>query len=180
MRLGKFSCCLASTLLVVAMVRLAQAAPVYDAESKSYFEMVDGRNLQKNVYDEGPTWPEALTLAKQRSYKGVAGRLAIVKDLATHDFLERTFQPGSYVWIGLRYWCAAHKLQWSDGETPAPNAFGAWDKNWRQDVYACAGNTPGDFMPIAYSPIEAGFRWIGKGSGKRYYFYFVEYPAGHP
>jgi hypothetical protein len=175
---------IALAMLTVAFSRSVQAAPVYDPDSKSYFEMVDGREDKQAAgmaRGQGPDWAEAFLWAKEREYKGAKGRLAIVKNIATHEFLERTFAPGSDVWIGLRYWCQVRKLQWSDGEMVSPGTFQAWAVNWRQDIYACnSGGGPTDYMPIAYNPIADGFRWIGKGKGKRYYFYFVEYPTGHP
>lgn len=169
---------LLTVVLTLAIARPLYAEPVYDPSAKSYFELVDGRNGGI----DGPAWWQALALAKDRAYKGVQGRLAIVKTIATHDFLERTFHPKDYAWIGLRYWCATRKLEWSDGEVAMHLSFAAWDKNWNQDIFAChTGYPPGpDYMSIAYSPIQNGFRWIGKGRNKHYYFYFVEYPTGHP
>src|SRR5215469_7602830 len=83
---------------------------VYDPASKSYFELIDGRKSDHYQpgydsigYGEGPTWQEAYNFARSRAYKGVNGRLAIVRGIATHDFLERTFHPDSFAWIGLRY-----------------------------------------------------------------------------
>src|SRR5215469_10250438 len=63
--------------------------PVYDPASKSYFEMVDGAHGLVTGYNayEGPTWEQAEALAKQREYGGVHGRLAIVPDAETHEFL---------------------------------------------------------------------------------------------
>jgi len=155
---------------------------VYDPASKSYFEMVDGSKGLVKGYNgnEGPTWAQAYALAREREFKGARGRLAIIKDRATSEFLARTFQPKTYVWIGLRYWCNQRKLQWSDGEAWTPGSFQIWDKVWRQDVYACPkGAGPAEYMPVAYSPLPE-FHWIGKGINKRYYYFFVQYPTGGP
>lgn len=155
--------------------------PVYDPISKSYFEMVDGSHgmVKGPLAHEGPNWTDAYRLAQGRVFKGVHGRLAVVKSLETHEFLMRTFRPETYVWIGLRYWCTQRKLQWSDGTIAAAGSFQAWDKVWRQDVYACAsGGGDKEFMPVAYSPLPK-FDWIGKGIQKRYYYFFVEYPTGN-
>jgi lectin-like protein len=154
--------------------------PVQDPASKSYFEMVDGSHgmVKGPVAHEGPNWGEAYRLSQMRVYKGVRGRLAIVKSLETHQFLSLTFRPKSHVWIGLRYWCNSRKLQWSDGEMMTPGSFRAWAKEWKQDIYACASTGgPTEYMPVAYSPLPT-FDWIGKGINKRYYYFFVEYPVG--
>jgi hypothetical protein len=153
--------------------------PVYDPVSKSYFEMVDGLKIYKGyMAHEGPNWAQAHDLARGRAYGGVQGRLATVSSVTTHEFLEQTFKPSNYVWIGLRYFCGAQKLQWDNGEALARGSFQAWDSNWRQDPYACNGPIQ-TYMPVAYSPLP-GFRWVGKGIEKRYYYFFVEYPTGHP
>ena len=159
--------------------------PVYSPDTKSYFEMVDGSHgmvarfpSAAGVVHEGPNWAEAYQLAQERTFKGVRGRLAIVKSFETHEFLSHTFRPKADVWIGLRYWCTARKLQWSDGEMMSPGSFQAWARQWKQDVYACASDGgPREYMPIAYSALPT-FDWIGKGIHKRYPYFFVEYPTG--
>lgn len=155
--------------------------PVYDPGSKSYFELVNGLNLQNckgNACNEGPNWNEADKLANARAYKGVNGRLATVQSIETHFFLERTFQPKWDSWIGLRLWCGRHVLQWSDGQNLKPGSFQAWDKQWSHDSFTCTEAS--QFAPIAYSSISEGFRWFAMGHKKRYYSFFVQYPTGHP
>jgi hypothetical protein len=150
--------------------------PVYDAVSGRYFALIWAH---KNVY-QGVTWETAAAEAKSRSYKGARGGLAVVDTIEVHEFLERTFHPSDWIWIGLRYACATRTLLWADGKVWKPG-FSAWDANWKQDIYACSsGDQATDFMPIAYSPVEKGFRWIGKGRHKGYYGYFVEYAVVQP
>lgn len=180
-----------AVIAIVSGIQLASAAalvnkPVYDRGSKSYFELVDASDMIKGYgANEGPTWSQANDLAREREYKGVHGRLAVVQSVETHFFLERTFEPDSESWIGLRLWCTRRTLQWSDGQDLKPGSFAAWDKNWNQDVYTCsgAGSSSAGMMiyaPIAYTRVSYGFRWIAKGSGKRFHYFFVEYPTGHP
>ena len=184
---------IAWVLALVAMCTSVQAAellntPVYDPASKSYFEMVDGSHglVKGPVAHEGPNWLEAYELARQRVYKGVNGRLAIVSDIDTHEFLAKTFQPNTFVWIGLRYLCAKRLLQESTGKLIGRLSFAPWAANWRGGNWICeidpATKRPAasDFMPVAYSPISQGFRWTGIGRHKRYYYFFVEYPTGKP
>lgn len=160
--------------------------PVYDPGAKSYFELVDASHMVKGYgSNEGPTWAQANQFATRRMYKGVYGRLATVDSVDTHYFLERTFQPNYQTWIGLRLWCTRHVLQWAGGQTLKPGTFQAWDKRWNQDIYTCSGAGTSAagmqvYAPVAYTSISDGFRWIAKGSGKRYYYFFVQYPTGHP
>lgn len=160
--------------------------PVYDPSSKSYFELVDGSHMIKGYgSNEGPKWDEAFNFAKARVYKGVNGRLAIVESAQTHFFLQQTFHPDSPSWIGLRLWCARRILVWSDRQNLKPAAFQAWDAHWSHDPYTCNGAGPSAsglkiFAPVAYSSIADGFRWIAVGASKRFYYFFVQYPTGHP
>ena len=146
--------------------------PIYDPVSKRYFAMMQSAGTG--------TWDQVYAQARGRGYKGAQGRLAIVDSIEVHEFLLRNF-PLKYfedAWIGLRYLCRARKLVWSDGKVYQRNGFEAWDKIWKQDQYFCGDtNDPNDWAPIAYSP---KFTWIAKGRHKKYEYYFVEYPTGHP
>jgi hypothetical protein len=158
--------------------------PVYNPVTKSYFEMVDGAHGLTKGYNafEGPTWRQANEMAQERVYKGARGRLAIIRDSATHQFLASTFHPETEVWVGLRYWCTLHQAQWSDGQNLKTGDFQIWDKVWRADPYACntGTNDPNsEYAGIAYKPLP-DFHWIGVGTAKRFYDFFVEYPTGEP
>lgn len=177
-------------MLVVLAARAVAAAPLYDTpvynpDTKSYFELVLIRTT-KYSYRNSPdvNWPQAFELAKSRSYKGAQGRLAVVRDLATHEFLMRTFKTETPTWIGLRWWCADHKLQFVDGKMWSRGTFQAWDAKWdHSGVQRCEeyqSYKKPEFMPVAYSPVQEGFRWFAQGWHKAYYAYFVEYPTGHP
>lgn len=177
-------------LLVIAPRALHAAdllnTPVYDPESKSYFEMVDGAHGLVKGYgsNEGPTWAQAEVFAKGMSYKDVPGRLATVRTFATHAFLMRTFHPSSRAWIGLRYWCGSEQLEDSTGRMLSRNEFIAWAQNWRGGDFICVPDpsthrpSPTDYAPVAYSAMSEGFRWVALGSNKRFYFFFVEFPTG--
>jgi len=153
--------------------------PVYNEASKRYFALVWARNAN-DIY-RGATWATANADARAHAYKGIHGRLAIVDALEIHQFLQHTFHPPCEAWIGLRYWCTPRTLEWSNGQAWKSGSFQAWDRNWRQDPFACrSGEKGNDFMPVAYSSAPNGFRWIGKGKGKEYFAYFIEYPTGQP
>jgi len=179
---------LAAVLTIIGSTFAATAeevgynTPVYDPVAKRYFAIVDGHNPQ-DIY-RGINWIHAYAQAQTREFHGVRGRLAIVDSLEVHEFLMRTFRPKSETWVGLRYMCLAHKLETSAGRALAKNSFQAWDPNWNQDSYHC--NQPEEakpqdkFEPVAYTPVDKGFRWIVKGWGKEYFAYFIEFPTGQP
>jgi len=158
--------------------------PMYDPVSKSYFE------LHKVTREENPRSAEypdlpfnmAEKFASQRMFKGVRGRLAIVKSNETHMFLMQNFQPDAHAWIGLRYYCKLRQLRWVNGEQVTRGSFQAWDADWDQSGDAGCVKGPGqaDWMPVCYSPTSAGFRWVAKGASKHYVAYFIEYPTGKP
>ena len=160
--------------------------PVYDAEAKRYFMLVNAR-LPGSVYprNEGLTWELADREARARVYKGVHGRLAVVDSLEVHEFLLRTFHADVPGWIGLRYLCRTHRLLRADGSFMSASSFKAWDQEWKQDDGGCQGKLDAQqtvfgeqYMPIAYSTPK--FDWMAKGWQKRYLIYFVEFPTGHP
>jgi len=161
--------------------------PVYDAEAKRYFMLVDAR-LPGSVYprNEGLTWEGADEEARARLYKGVHGRLAIVDSIEVHEFLLRTFHADVPAWIGLRYLCRTHRLLKADGSFMNASSFKAWDPVWNQDTGGCQGKLDtmrpvfGEiYMPVAYYA-HPTFDWVAKGWAKRYLLYFVEFPTGHP
>jgi hypothetical protein len=160
--------------------------PVYDPASKSYIEMArvgQGKYAYQGTIEM--TWDAAEKAAAQSSYNGAKGRLVVVKSLATHEFLERTFQPDTYIWMGLRWSCMDHSLQFTDGSRWQNGSFQVWDTPWDQSAVADPCYMWKDFrrptwMPIAYLPLARGFRWMATGEAKKYYGYFVEYPTGAP
>jgi len=169
-----------SVQLVVAQTNFTPLydTPVYFAPAKKYFALIDVRY-------KGPLWYQAEQNAESRVFKGVHGRLAVVDSLEVHEFLLMTFHSEFESWIGLRYWCDRHKLEWSDGRFLEPGSFQAWDSAWMREGKTCSGaampNNPEQYMPVAYNPISKGpFRWIAKGWYKGYFSYFIEFPTGGP
>jgi hypothetical protein len=152
--------------------------PIYDPGSKRYFALMWARNPQ-DIY-RGANWAKANTDAKARQFKGVQGRLAVIDTPEVHSFLMQTFHPPCEAWIGVRYWCGPRQLEWTTGQYWKPGSFQAWDRAWKQDEYSCKPGDKPEYMPVAYSATANGFRWIGKGPGKEYFAYFIEYPTGKP
>ncbi len=82
---------------------------VYDPSSGSYFEIVRNHiGFRK--------WRHVRAAVNKKIYKGIRGRLAVIKTRATHEFLRKTLGIPFHAWIGLRYHCASGKLVWVTGE----------------------------------------------------------------
>ncbi len=84
---------------------------VYDPSSGSYFEIVRNRNLGSLGQ-----WKGVRAIVNKRIYKGIRGRLAVIKTRATHEFLRKTLGIPFDAWIGLRYHCSSGKLFWVTGD----------------------------------------------------------------
>lgn len=169
--------------LVWAAAAPAQEAvfnkPIYDPASKSYFELVRLTKADESKrYVPSMNWAEANEFASKRVFKGVKGRLAIIKSADTHSFILMNLRPADFTWIGLRYFCKGQKLVWSNGESFKPNDFKAWAPAWDQS--AGVGCQERSYMPVAYTATKEGFRWIAKGGAKLYRDLLIEYPTGKP
>lgn len=150
--------------------RAVPAKPVYNEATKSYFELrVD---LPQPYY-----WRNAVKYARTRRFGGVRGRLAVVKDLETHSFLQANFDVREEVWIGLRYYCSFRKLVWSDGTEQPRSKFKMWARKWHRTNIRC-GKTGIQYMPVYYLPSSTGFKWQASGPSKQFASYIVEYVTG--
>ena len=83
---------------------------LYDPSSESYFEVI--RNPKRQLSQ----WRHVRPAANKRTYKGIRGRLAVIKSRATHEFLRKNLGIPFNAWIGLRYHCSSGKLVWVTGE----------------------------------------------------------------
>ena len=144
--------------------------PIYFPHTKSYFEF-------RTDLPKPPQWRMAERVARTKLYKGVRGRLAVIRDVETHSFLQANFPLHEEAWVGLRFFCSVRKLVWVDGEEQEPNEFKMWAKPWHRSNITCTSvNIP--YMPIHYLPQDKGFRWQASGPEKYFVSYFVEYPTG--
>jgi hypothetical protein len=162
--------------------------PVYNPETKSYFEL---HRPKGQVTDAGIVWPEASEIAAGKEHQGVRGRLAVVKTAETDRFLRETFKPSTAAWIGLRFWCGFKKLQWITGDIHALNEFQRWGPVWnikgrnsamsstRAECPARGGRTP-YFLGIHYWNQETGFKWNANSLDTGLNALFIEYPTGKP
>lgn len=151
---------------------LVSAGPYYNPASKSYFELW---RMQK-IPGMQTRWFGARDLAEQKMFKNTQGRLAVVKDLKTHQFLIRTFKADDY-WIGLQYFCKSGTLKWIDGSDATATNFSAWDTQWSNTNIRCDAK---GYMPVHYTSKTAvgSLRWRASGPNKGYTMYLVEYPTG--
>lgn len=120
-------------------------------------------------------------LANSRTYKGVRGRLAVVKDRKTHEFLREKFGDviDKETWIGLRYFCNSRKLLWVDGTIMEHSPPGMWHPRWHRTNITC-DTTRIPYMPVYY--VGGGMRmvWQASGDAKHHISYLVEFPTGGP
>jgi hypothetical protein len=192
--------------LSAAMVLLALGAPlpagaemllntpVYNPQTKSYFELYTPDLKKVRAYKDiyGLSWRAAWRLAPKLEFHGVKGRLAVVKSHAVSEFLKDTFKPDEEAWIGLRYWCKFHKLQWVTGDVWKPGDFSLWGRVWDQPTISptqsgmgeakdqCNPTAPSYHLGVHYWRREWGFYWNANGQNKHFNMMFVEYPTGGP
>jgi hypothetical protein len=176
---------LAATAIVIALVAgLAAPAkaqfinstvvdgPYYNPQTKSYFEL-------RRIPGGNSRWRNAKKAAEQRTYKGVEGRLAIVDDVETPEFLLR-LPLKRETWIGLRLDCSHRELIWVDGSKLAADGFSAWNPvQWYRNSRIRCENTDINYMGVYYRSREQ-FQWQAAGELKAFDTFLVEYPTGHP
>ncbi len=160
--------------------------PFYDPASKSYLQQVNvahGPQIVKCAHISC-RWDEAAPAAEGLVYKGVHGRLAVIKSMATQEFLLTHFTFLQAIWIGLRYFCNSGKLQWVDGEYMERSDFAAWDKQWDQSADltngGCSSYNDKGFLGVAMSSKTQGGTWFAKESHKFFVQFFVQYSTGKP
>jgi len=149
------------------------AGPYYNPASKSYFELFRAPKIQGER-----RWEIAKARAERKYFKNTRGRLAVIKNLATHQFILHNFK-GNNIWIGLQYLCGNKVLKWVDGTYIKKSDFSAWGPNWaRRPDIRCADM---GYMPVAYTRSQSTYgatRWQATGPHKGYVLYLVEYPTG--
>ena len=161
--------------------------PVYNPHTKSYFELVPVSFAEGDVgiagSEPGMFWDSAQRGAQNRVFKGVQGRLAVLRDLPTTEWVETTFQPPQEIWIGLRYQCSIRQLQWSDGTYFKRGDWQIWDRHWYQGAGApCQGGSGGTstWAGVTLANTGNGVYWISWGDKKTFDNYLVEFPTGAP
>jgi hypothetical protein len=152
---------------------------VYNPATASYFE------LKRPGGDFN--WYKAQEYAENANYKGVRGRLAVVKAKEIQEFLVNNFRP-SIAWIGLKYYCRLNALQWTSGEFWPLTAYANWGTPWNLDGASptnqgrshCDAGDFKSFNGVHMWGHEGNFKWNVNGAPKIFYEFFVEYPTGRP
>ncbi|WP_404379878.1 C-type lectin domain-containing protein [Caenispirillum salinarum] len=149
--------------------------PFYNPHTKSYFAYVD-----MNIMG-GAAWRGVRKAAARKTYHGVPGRLAVVKDRQTHDWLREKFGDviDKETWIGLRYFCGARKLMWVDGTIMDRSPPGLWHPQWHRTWIMC-GRVRMEYMPVYYVGGGMQMVWQASGIDKFQISYLVEFPTGKP
>ena len=159
--------------------------PMYNPETKSYFENFSATG---GIYDleHRYNWNAAKRIAASRVFKGVRGRLAIVKTKETNDFIIKNLKPEDGTWIGLQYRCDLQTLRWVNGDFWPLTGYAYWNTPWN-----AAGTTwkttersqclsSAQWMGVHYWGRENGHHWNANGPGKEFWLMIVEYPTGKP
>ena len=121
-------------------------------------------------------------MVKGYQHDGREGRLAVVKDGATHYFLLLNFErmQKARMWIGLTAECREKaELSWID-ETPlAETNFRAWSSVAQKkirDTCRRLQNTAIQ-LPVFYEPSEFGVRWEMGQVNTNIRYMMVEFPV---
>jgi hypothetical protein len=153
-----------------SQVNDSQGGPFYNAETKSYFQLFN-HPIRGGTY----SWAEANARAIRKRHKGERGRLAMVKDPKTLEFVREKFSLPQDTWIGVRFFCKYSKLLWADGKLQSPKVSGMWHSKWHRSETRCDG---AGYMPIYLTaPGNGGVFWQASGPNMAHNFYLVEYPA---
>ena len=173
---------IAFALTVPTSTHAATSAPVYNPETKSYFQLFDDNVNPGN-------WMAARNRANSKSYKGTKGRLALIESRPTHEFVLKNLKISAPTWIGLRYWCKFRKLQWETKRPFSPSEtayFAPWHSPWyRGEESACGRGGGGSnkssatgFMAIYYRSMNGVVKWQAVDTSKFFKYYLVEFPTG--
>jgi len=162
-----------------AAPRSTTAQPVYFEHTKGYYELIEiGPGYSIRGQAPEIKWERAEKWAMTRVHKGTRGRLAVVRDAETMEFLRQTFKPPQKTWIGLRYFCRLNRLLWTDGEEHPTTAYRGWMQPWRAPGSCMNGSSMTEYAPVFISAVQEGFRWQAHGESKEFNYLFVEYPTG--
>lgn len=120
---------------------------------------------------------KAVAIARESTYKGVPGRLAIIDSKELETFLRTTFQPTRRAWIGLRYTCSTSTWTYSNGEVIPVNAYTHWHPTkWSlggRRTIQCRGT---GFSQAYFGAEDIGPYWAVASQTKAFSMSLVEYP----
>jgi len=149
--------------------------PMYNEETKSYFELVSIAYYNNGV---GVTWGKARHLAELRSFGGVQGRLAVIPSAQVDMFIRINFRPDENTWFGLYYDCSLKNLVWVTGEAFPRNGYANWREPWFRGHQGMFCNVGENKMPVFLAFAHPDHAWAIQLPAKWWYYYLVEYPTG--
>lgn len=148
--------------------------PILDPGTGSYFEL----RVDNAAGRLRPEWETANRRARSLVHKGRPGRLAVVGDMETLNFIRDNFRINEAAWIGLRFFCRFRQLVWVTGEIHPINRRDLWAPQWYLSDQVLCGNANIPYMPIFLTDERSGrVYWQATGPAKFFVSYFVEYPA---
>ena len=143
-----------------------------DPHSKNYFRL---ERIPRGNY------MNALRHARSKAFKGVRGRLAVIRSRETQEFIVRTLRPPDETWIGLRMTCSPRKLVWVNGELfDKRKHYANWGRRWHyNDRYIpCPGGGVGSqFAGIALVRERNVVRWYAIAPAHFTRSLLIEFPT---
>lgn len=145
--------------------------PIFNPATNSYFEV-------RLEWDAGEVsrWVDMNRRAVAKSYKGVRGRLGVVRDRDTLEFIQKNFKITHETWIGLRYFCKHRKMLWTTGEIEPIENRALSAPQWLRATEGSCQTTGVQFMPVYLKMFGGNLRWQATGDSKHFHSYLVEYP----
>lgn len=166
----------------VAAAPLLYEPIIFEGNGNAYV-LIDTKRQPDGSYKNKPDlrWLAAESVARNATYKGVAGRLAIIDSAALDMFIRTNLRPNRLAWFGVQYICDQQRWVYSNDETIPVNAYTNWHPtSWGAPVL---GNTLdcGMYPYLAgylKSDESGGLYWGLNTSSKAYGQYIVEFPLG--
>lgn len=146
---------------------------VYDPSSGSYFEFIQNPTGSSR-------WRYSRAVVNKRIYKGIRGRLAVIKTRETHEFLKKNLGVTVYkdAWIGLRYHCSTRKLVWVTGEILRRGVdFEIWHRQLYYEKRNLCGGAITHLVVYYMSMKGRSLYWRISGPEHGLFGAIVEYPT---
>ena len=161
--------------------------PIYNPETKSYFENYDLYRDPNNPYGVyfAFEWPLAKQWAESRVFHGVRGRLAVIKSREVQEFIAKKLQPDDGAWFGLSFRCDSRSLWWVTGENWPLSAYQNWNRPWNVEgtTWKNANHAqcpPNEVAGVHYWGAATGYKWNVNGPHKGFHYLIIEYTTGKP
>jgi hypothetical protein len=145
------------------------AEPVYNAATKSYFQLVPARS------DRPAPWNSARAQARGMVFNGVRGRLAVVNTFEAMKFVRDNFEIEAATWLGARYLCGLRKLFWENAKTQTSGDYARWHEYWVASARQCPQV---GYMPLYLTAERRGLYWRASEPRQGFKYALVEFATG--